>query len=92
MEQNNVNIVVYDEEGNEIKAFFILDFEIPEFNKKYVVYTLDLDSDKEDMEVLISEIDYETNEVKSIPTNEMETVLNVYEELKQQLLNDEVTE
>ena len=39
--------------------------------------------------MLISEIDYDNNEIKSIPEEEMPTVLEIYNAAKESLLNEE---
>ena len=75
------NRVTYDrEDGGTITIDLILSFEINELNKKYIVYTLNDNGLDEDVDVFISEL--ENNKIKSIPNNEVEMVLEYYENAK----------
>ena len=82
-------ITVVDENNNSIKAQYIFNFEIPEFNKKYLVYTLDANGENNQVEVLISEIDYETNQIKSIPEADLETVMECYNNIINEIDEEE---
>ena len=75
------NRVTYDrEDGGTITIDLILSFEINELNKKYIVYTLNDNGLDEDVDVFISEL--ENNKIKNIPNNEVEMVLEYYENAK----------
>lgn len=86
------SITIINEDGSQVKVCVLFNFEIEEYRKKYIAYTIITDEMSEDvsddMEVLLSEIDYDTNEVKSIPESEMETVLSIYNQIKESLLNE----
>ena len=68
------------ENGEAISIEIILSFEIEEFNKKYIVYTLNDNGKDEEVDVLISEV--ENNRIKSIPKDEIDKVLEYYENAK----------
>lgn len=75
------NKVTYDRENGEtITVEIILSFEIEEYNKKYIVYTLNDNGEDEDVDVLISEV--KNNKIISIPNDEIEIVLEYYENAK----------
>ena len=75
------NKVTYDRENGEtITIEIILSFEIEEYNKKYIVYTLNDNGEDEDVDVLISEV--KNNKIINIPNDEIETVLEYYENAK----------
>ena len=83
------SLTVVDEENNSITVYILFAFEVPELRKKYIYYTLDNNVESEDINMLISEIDYDNNEIKSIPEEEMPTVLEIYNAAKESLLNKE---
>ena len=68
------------ENGEAISIEIILSFEIKEFNKKYIVYTLNDNGKDEEVDVFISEV--ENNRIKSIPQDEIDKVLEYYENAK----------
>ena len=75
------NKVTYDRENGEtITVEIILSFKIEEYNKQYIAYTLNDNGIDEDVDVLISEV--ENNKIKSIPNDEIKTVLEYYENAK----------
>ena len=78
-------IVLDREDGESITVEIILSFEIEELNKKYIAYTLNDNEEDEDVDVLISEI--EDNKIKSVPEDEIEMVLEYYENAKS-LINE----
>ena len=80
--------IVINEAGEEIKIEIVLSFRLEEHNKEYVAYTINDDDSMETALVFISEIDVETNKLKSIDENDKETVLIAYEELKRELFNE----
>ena len=83
------SLTVVDEENNSITVYILFAFEVPKKKKKYIAYTLDNNVESEDINMLISEIDYDNNEIKSIPEEEMPTVLEIYNAAKESLLNEE---
>ena len=82
------SITVTNEEGNELKVYVLFSFEVVEFKKKYVAYTTNMESESNEADVLISEIDYDTNEIRSIPAGDMEHVLEIYKNIKETLLSE----
>lgn len=85
---NNNIIIVTNEEGKILKINVLLIFELPEFRKKYVIYTMDSENDVENTTMFISEINSLTNEIKQIDEDEIETIKKVYLELRKELLKD----
>lgn len=85
---NNNIIIVTNEEGKILKINVLLIFELPEFRKKYVIYTMDSENDVENTTMFISEINSSTNEIKQIDEDEIETIKKVYLELRKELLKD----
>lgn len=86
MINNDGSITVTNEEGKELKVYVLFNFEVVEFKKKYIAYTTNMDSESNEVDVLISEIDYDTYEIKSIPVEDMEHVLEIYKNIKESLL------
>ena len=82
-------IVVVDEENNQLKIQVLFSFEVPDFKKNYVVYITDTDFNRDEIDVLISEYDSETYEIKSIPQDEMSVVLEFYKAAKDIIIGDE---
>lgn len=78
MVNNDGTIIVTDENNNQIKVNYIFGFEIPDFNKRYVVYTINPDMNAKTNKVLISEMEYDTYDIKSIPEEEISTVMEYY--------------
>lgn len=76
------NSITFDRENGEvITVEIILSFEIEEFNKKYIAYTIN-DNDEDDMvDVLISEV--KNNKLISIPEEEIPIILKYYENAKE---------
>ena len=81
-------IIVTDENNNQIKVQIIFGFSVPEYNKNYIEYTTESDLDQEEINILISEYDGNTYEIKSIPEEEMEKVLDFYNSAKEMILSD----
>lgn len=77
---NNVKTVTR-EDGTQVTIDIILGFDIPEYNKHYVAYTINDDGVSEHVNVLLAEYDGEYN-IKSIPFEEREEVVAAYEEAK----------
>jgi uncharacterized protein YrzB (UPF0473 family) len=75
-------VYVKRENGETIAIEIIFSFVVEELNKKYIAYTFNDDGKSESVEVFISEID-ENNNIKSIPFNEKEMVMEVYEKAKE---------
>lgn len=73
-------LTVDREDGGIVTIDVIMGFEIEELGKKYVAYTLNDNGEDEDVDVLISEID--DHSMKSIPDEEINIVLQYYEEAK----------
>ncbi len=87
---NNMNkITVTTEDNKVLEINVLLMFELPEFKKKYVLYSLESDSNNEDVTMFISSINTRTNEIKEINNSEIDVVKNVYLELKKELLKEE---
>lgn len=75
-------VIVKDENNIEIKIEIILSFVIEEYNKQYIAYTLNDDGVSNNVEVFLSEIDFSTKKLKSIPSLQKEAVLEAYEQAK----------
>lgn len=87
---NDGSIIITDENNNTKKVQLIFNFQIPEFNKSYIVYTFDEDKSGDEIDVIISEFDSISNEIKSIPEDQKDVVYTFYEEAKKKILgNDE---
>lgn len=80
--------IVTDDAGNQIKVQVIFGFEVEEYNKNYIVYTTESDSSSDEINVMISEFDKKTYEIKSIPEDEMNTVMEFYNNAKNIILNE----
>ena len=89
IDRNEGIIKVLDSINNERTVNVIFSFEVPEFKKRYIAYTFEAESDKEDIDVLISEMDYDTYEIKKIPIEEIDLVLEYYNTTKELLLKKE---
>ena len=83
------SITVKRENGESFKIEIILGFEVEELNKRFIAYTLNDDGVKEKVTVCISEIDTETSTIKDLVPEEMDIVMNAYEEAKNCILNQE---
>ena len=85
-----INVTMND--GKQVKVRVLFTFEIEIFKKRYIAYTFnDENISKEDVEeqnVYISEIDYDTYEIKSIPVDELQDVLNTYNQIKLDLIKE----
>ena len=87
---NNMNkITVTTEDNRVLEINVLLMFELPEFKKKYVLYSLENNSNNEDVTMFISSINTRTNEIKEINNSEIDVVKNVYLELKKELLKED---
>lgn len=78
------SLTVKNENGEEITLEIILNFKIEEYGKNYVAYTLNDDGVSETVNVCISEIEYleDVPFVKSIPEEEVPTVVAFYNHIK----------
>lgn len=79
---------VKDGLGEQIKIEIILSFALEEYEKNYIAYTINDDDSLSSAIILISEIDTNTNKLKSIPFEEKDMVLQSYEELKKSLFEE----
>lgn len=77
---------VYKEDGEEIAIEIILSFNVEEFNKSYIAYTLNDDGQSENVAVFISE--YDGKNIKDISNEEAKTVLEYYNAAKE-LIDEE---
>lgn len=78
---------IINEEGQLVKIDIIVRFKIEEFNKEYIVYTLNDDGKSEIEPVIIAGIE-ETSEgikLKLIPEEEKQTVLVFYDNVRDTL-------
>lgn len=77
-------ITVNDQNNNPITVEVLSNFKIDEYNKEYVVYTLNDDGVSENVNICISQIDNSGEETKfvSIPEEEVPTVLSFYDYVK----------
>ncbi len=82
-------ISVTDENNNKIEIQVIFGFEVPEYKKSYVVYTTESQSPNEEINVNISEYDNNTYEIKSIPEEELDFVMECYNNAKTIILEKE---
>ncbi len=80
------NKITFDrEDGETITVDIILGFEIEELNKKYIAYTINDNGEDEEVDVLISEV--ENNSLKNIPDEEINIILEYYNEAKKLVEN-----
>ena len=86
--EKNGTITLQDENGNDVVVQVVLEFELPELKKKYLAYTKDANTDKDIIDIFISEFDYDTNELKSIPEDEYKDVIECYNNIKESLLEE----
>ena len=79
-----------NENNQEITIEILLNYKIEEYNKEYVVYTINDDESENDALVFISELYYENNvpKIKSIDENEKEMVLLFYNNIKNEILKN----
>lgn len=88
--ENNINkITVTTEDNRVLEINVLLMFELPEFKKKYVLYSLENNSNNEDVTMFISSISTRTNEIKEINNSEIDVIKNIYLELKKELLKED---
>ena len=80
-------VIVKKENGEDIKIEIILSFTIEELKKQYIVYTINDDNTSPEVPILISEINQDTKRIRSIPENEKDIVLEVYNNLREKMLN-----
>lgn len=81
-------VMAKDSNGHDVKIEIILSFRVEEYNKNYIVYTLNDDGISDFTSVVISEYDKNNNKLISIPFDEKETVLKIYEEVKQMIMEN----
>lgn len=87
MINDNGEMIVIDENGNPIKINALFNFEVPEIKKKYIAYVIEKEEETELEDVFISEIDCDTNKIRSIPIEDMKYVSEMYNKVKEELLN-----
>ena len=86
MEEIKTVKVVTNENGEEIRIEILFGFDVPEYGKHYVAYTINDDGVSEHVNVLLAE--YDGNfQIKSIPFEEREEVVAAYESMKQIIEN-----
>jgi len=82
-------MIVSLEDGKRIEIEIILNFRLEELKKEYIAYTIKVDEDEfEDDVVYISEIDYLTKSLKSISKDEEKLVFELYEKARDLALED----
>ncbi len=81
-------VTVKRENGEDIKIEIILSFKVEELNKQYIVYTINDDKTSAEVPILISEIDSNTQRIKSIPESQKDIVLKMYNEIKEKIINE----
>ena len=84
---NDGTITVLNKDNEFVKIQIIFSFEIPEFKKRYIAYTYEANKESDEIDVLISEMDWDTYEIKNIPKNEIDLVLEYYNNAKLLLEN-----
>lgn len=89
MENNMNKITVTTEDNRVLEINVLLMFELPEFKKKYILYSLENNSNNEDVTMFISSINTRTNEIKEINNSEIDVIKNIYLELKKELLKED---
>ncbi len=90
MEERKDVMTLLNDEGKEVVVKILFSFVVEGTNKAYIVYTFDSRSEKEVVDVLISEVDMETRQIKEIPEAEIATVKEYYEKVKNGLINKEI--
>lgn len=80
------DFIIKDESGDVAKLSVILSFEVKEFNKKYIAYTLNDDGESPSEAVFISELN-ENNQIVSVPSEDADVVMKCYEALKEEIIN-----
>ena len=83
----NGRITVENENHEAITIQVLYTFDNEENKKRYVVYTPDINNKKNTVNILISELDYDTYELKDIDEDEVEMVMQYYKASKEELLN-----
>lgn len=75
------SITVYDDKNNAIVVDVVANFRIEEYNKEYVVYTLNDDGVSETVNMCISQVEFsgDTPQLIPIPDEEVPTVLSFYD-------------
>ena len=79
-------LTITTEEGKTLLVDILFTFTLPDFKKHYIVYTLP--NSKEEVSVLISEIDFLTSQVKKIPEQEYSMVIEAYQQIKKELIEN----
>lgn len=77
-------IEVLNESNEKVLIEIIGSFTIEEYNKNYIVYTLNDKEDTKEVTILLSEFVYQNEKPKivSIPENEINLVLNFYDNVR----------
>ncbi len=82
IDEKKGQITILDEQSNPLTVQLLFMFSIQ--NKRYIVYTYELNTDKEDINVLISEIDCETYHVKEIAKEDIPMIMETYRQIKKE--------
>ena len=82
IDERKGQITILDEHDVPVTVQLLFTFSIQKYNKRYIVYTYDLNTDKEDVDVLISEIDYDTYRIKEINKDEIPMIMEVYRQIR----------
>lgn len=74
-------ITVYDNKKNPIVVDVVANFKIEEYNKEYIVYTLNDDGVSENVNFCISQVNFSGDipQFVPIPDEEVPTVLSFYD-------------
>lgn len=74
-------MIVTDDKGNKIEVEIVANFKIKEYNKEYIIYTLNDDGVSETVNMYISQVDLSSNPPKfiPIPEEEIKMVLSYYD-------------
>ncbi len=88
MNEDKRILTVYDEKGKPVTVQVLFTFLIPDQNRRYIVYTFDLDKkvENDSVDVLISEVDVETYKIKEIPESDIQMVIDYYQQIKRTLI------
>lgn len=75
-----------DKNNGKIQVQIIMNFEVAQFQKKYIAYYIDDNRQLDILPVIISEYDEATNTIKNVEPNEHEIVKTEYLKLRDKLL------
>lgn len=74
--------------NGKIKVQIIMNFEVAQFQKKYIAYYLNDNRHLDILPVIISEYDESNNTIKDVEPNEHEIVKTEYSKLTNKLLTE----